>query len=149
MTAPVYAQVKIQGPYADTLRAEADRRGVSLAALTTEYVLEGIAARNEPDGSALAGTEKRIASTMLSLRGDVESLTATVDVTVAMVDALIKLLLVSLPVPAEDTVDGILASAQARHERLLKSVAETGFDEGRPLALQRLHALLGERLGAH
>ncbi len=146
MTSPVFANVKIQGTYADELREEAQRRNLSQAALATEYVLEGMEARRQPNTAALASTERRIAATMLGLRGDIDSLTATVDISLALQDALIKLLLVYLPIPASDTLDGVSASAQERHEKLLRGVAMTGFEEGRPEALLRINALLNERL---
>ncbi|MDA8093698.1 MAG: hypothetical protein M0T84_07245 [Betaproteobacteria bacterium] len=144
---PVFAQVKLVGDYARVLREESERRNVTLNALVSEYAMEGIEGRNAPDGDKLAGFERRIISTMVALRGDVESLTATIDVTVALVDALAKLLLVHLPEPAAESLDGVLASAQSRHENLLKSVALTGFDEDRPDALRRIVKLLSERLG--
>ncbi len=84
MTSPVFANIKIQGKYAEELREESDRRKLSQAALATKYVIKGMEARREPDTAALASTERRIAATMLALRGDVESLTATVDVAVAL-----------------------------------------------------------------
>jgi hypothetical protein len=146
MSTPVFANIKITGEYAETVRAEAERRRVSQAALLTEYALEGIEARRSPDGNALSATERRIASTMLALRGDVESLTATVDVLVATIDALSKLLLVHLPEPAADALDGALASATLRHENLLRMIATTGFDNDRPVALRRIAQLLTERL---
>lgn len=147
MSAPIFSQIKIAGPYADQVRQECERRNISQNALLTELALDGLEARSNPDSSALAATERRIASTMVSLRSDVESVTATVDVLVAMVDALAKLLLVHLPEPADDTLDGVLASALSRHEMLLKSVALTGFDDRRPIALRRIVDLLSERLG--
>jgi hypothetical protein len=146
MTTPVFAQIKIVGPLADKVRSECERRNISQAALLTEMALEGLSLSGNPEKDALAATERRIASTMVSLRSDVESLTATVDVLTAMVDALAKLLLVHLPEPAGDTLDGVLASALSRHEALLKSVAATGFDERRPVALRQIVRLLDERL---
>ena len=146
MTAPVFTNVKIAGQYADTLREESVNRRVSLASLVTEYALEGIEARQSPDGDKLAGFERRVASTVLALRGDVESLTATVDVLVAMTNALSKLLLVHLPEPSADSLSGVMASAQSRHEVLLKSVAEIEFENDRPVALMRIVELLSERL---
>ena len=146
MTSPVFTNVKIVGTYANTLREESARRRVSLASLSTEYLLEGIEARNSPAGDKLAGFERRVASTVLSLRGDVESLTATVDVLVAMVDALAKMLLMHLPEPSADSLAGVMASTQSRHENLLKTVAATGFDDNRPVALLRIVELLSDRL---
>lgn len=146
MTKPIFAQIKVAGPYADAVRDECERRGISQAALLTELALDGLQARGNPEKDALAATERRIASTMVALRSDVESLTATVDVLVAMTDALAKLLLVHLPEPADDTLDGVLASALSRHENLLRSVATTGFDDRRPVALRRIVELLRQRL---
>lgn len=146
MTTPIFAQVKLTGLYAAQVRQLCEQRNVSQNALVTELALDGLELRNHPDRDALSATERRIASTMLSLRGDVESLTATVDVLVAMVDALSKLLLVHLPEPADDALDGVLASALSRHEALLKSVALTGFDDRRPVALRRIVDLLTQRL---
>lgn len=147
MTAPVFANVKISGPYAEHMREESARRRVSQAALASEYVLAGIEARNSPDSDKLAGFERRIASTLLSLRGDTESLTATVDMLVATLDGLVKLVLLLFPEPSADALEGVKASAQARHEDFLKMVALTGFDDERPVALRKLVALLSERLG--
>lgn len=146
MSAPVFANIKIVGEYAAVMRTESERRKVSLASLATEYALEGIEHSSAPDGDKLAGMERRVISTMLSLRGDVESLTATTDVLVAMIDALAKILLVHLPEPAADALAGVLAGAQSRHENLLKSIAMTGFDNDRPVALRRITELLNERL---
>ena len=146
MSTPVFAQVKISGPYADAVRQQCERRNVSQNALVTELALDGLGLQGNPEKDALAATERRIASTMVSLRGDVESLTASVDVLVAMVDALAKLLLVHLPEPADDSLDGVLASALSRHEALLKSVALTGFDDRRPVAMRRIVDLLQQRL---
>jgi len=146
MSTPVFAQIKIAGSYADRIRATCEKRNISQSALLTELALDGLELQGNPDRDALSATERRIASTMVSLRGDVESLTASVDVLVAMVDALAKLLLVHLPEPADDTLDGVLASALSRHEMLLKSVALTGFDDRRPVALRRIVELLSARL---
>ena len=142
----MFAQVKIGGDYAARVRQICEQRNLSQAALLTEMALDGLEAQQNPQGDALAATERRIASTMVSLRSDVESLTATVDVLVAMIDALAKLLLVHLPEPAGDALDGVLASALSRHENLLRSVAATGFDDRRPVALRRIVELLSARL---
>lgn len=146
MTSPVFANVKISGPYADLIRDEATRRRVSQAALASEYVLAGIESRNSPDADRLAGFERRIASTLVSLRGDIENLTATTDVLVATIDGLVKLVMLLFPEPSADALAGVKASAQARHEDFLKMIALTGFDDDRPVALQKIVALLSGRL---
>ncbi|MEE3501278.1 hypothetical protein [Acidiphilium acidophilum] len=141
MAAPVYAQVKITGALADKLRAEAAQRRLSLNALATEYTLLGLEAPG-PEDDALAGVERRIVSTLLASRGDVDTLSASVDILAALVDTLAKMLLVHLPEPSGDEREAIGASALARYEKLLAQTANTGFDEKRPRAIQRIAELL-------
>jgi len=72
--------------------------------------------RAGPDDDALAGTERRIISTLLGVRGEVDTLSASVDVLAALVDTLAKLLLVHLPEPSRDESEAITASALGRYE---------------------------------
>lgn len=138
---PVYAQIKVTGDKAEKLRSEASARRISLNALCSEYALQGLEAPG-PDDDALAGIEKRIVSTVLGLRGEVDTLSAGVDVLTALVDTLAKLLLVHLPEPARDEREAISASAQERYEKLLEQTAKTGFDDRRPRAIQRIAELM-------
>lgn len=141
MAAPVYAQVKISGALAEKLRGEAAQRRLSLNALATEYALLGLQAPG-PEDDALAGVERRIVSTLIASRGDIDTLSASVDILAALVDTLAKMLLVHLPEPASDEREAIGASALARYEKLLEQTAATGFDERRPRAIQRIAELL-------
>ncbi len=140
-TNPVFGQVKITGPAAVRLKTEAAARRLSLNALCSEYVLLGLE-KPGPDDDALAGVERRIVSTLLGVRGEVDTLGASVDVLAALVDTLSKILLVHLPEPARDDIDGINASALSRYEKLLQQTAEHGFDGNRPRAIQRIAELL-------
>lgn len=141
MSAPVYAQVKIVGEAADRIRREAAARRVSLNALASEYVLQGLSAPG-PDDDALAGVERRIISTVIGQRAEIDTLGASVDILAALLDTLAKLLLVHLPEPAGDEREAISASALARYEKLLEQTARTGFDAERPRAIQRIAELM-------
>lgn len=141
MAAPVYAQIKIVGKYAEKLRNEASHRRLSLNALASEYALQGLSSAG-PDDDALAGTEKRIISTILGLRSEIDTLSASVDILAAMSDTLAKMLLIHLPEPASDEREAITASALARYEKLLEQTAKNGFDAKRPRAIQRIVELL-------
>lgn len=141
MATPVYAQVKLTGELAEKLRTEAAQRRLSLNALATEYTLLGLQAPG-PEDDALAGVERRIVSTLLASRADVDTLSASVDILAALVDTLAKMLLVHLPEPASDQREAISASALARYGKLLEQTAATGFDERRPRAIQRIAELL-------
>lgn len=139
--APVYASVKLTGPRATKLRDEAKQRRLSMNALATEYLMLGLD-RPGPEDDALAGVEKRIVSTILAQRGDIDTLSASVDILSALLDTLAKMLLVHLPEPAGDEREAIQASALGRYEKLLEQTARTGFDSKRPRAIQRIAELL-------
>jgi hypothetical protein len=137
----IYGNVKIQGDHAARLRREAAARKLSLPALITEYTLRGLETQG-PEDDALNGVEKRIVSSILATRSDIESLTAEVDTLAAMFDTIVKLLLVHLPEPVIDEKEAITASALGRYEKFLTQVAETGFDQDRPRAIARIAQLL-------
>lgn len=139
--APVYASVKLTGPRADRLREEAKQRRISMNALATEYLMLGLD-RPGPEDDAMAGVEKRIVSTILAQRGDIDTLSASVDILSALLDTLAKMLLVHLPEPSGDEREAIQASALGRYEKLLEQTARTGFDSKRPRAIQRIAELL-------
>lgn len=141
MTTPVYAQVKLVGRYADKLRLEAEARRISLNALTSEYAIKGLTDPG-PDDDALAGVEKRIVSTILGLRSEIDRLSASVDILAALNDTLAKMLLVHLPEPPSDEREAISASAMGRYEKMLEATARNGFDARRPRAIQRIVELL-------
>lgn len=138
---PIFGQVKLTGAAAAKIRAEASARRLSVNALCSEYLLQGLS-QPGPDDDALAGVEKRIVSTLLGVRGEVDTLGASVDVLAALVDTLAKMLLVHLPEPPSDQIDGITASALTRYEKLLDQTAKNGFDSNRPRAIQRIAELL-------
>lgn len=141
MSAPVYAQIKIVGPSADKLRSEAAARKISLNALCSEYLLQGLSIAG-PDDDALAGVERRVVSTLLGTRAEIDTLAASVDILAALVDTLTKSLMIHLPAPSPDETDAVVASALERYTKLLEQTATSGFDERRPRAIQRIAELM-------
>lgn len=146
MTKPVFANVKLVGPYADRIEAEAAERRVSKAALITDYALLGLS-HTENGHTELAGFEKRIAATMLSVRGDVEAVQAELDTFIAMFDLFVKLMLIHLPEPAGDESEAVQSSALTRYEKFIKQVANGGFDGDRPRAIAKIAQLLQQKIG--
>lgn len=138
----VFANVKMLGKYAQQIDREAQERRVSRPALIADYAMQGMDAQNNPDGAPLDAFERRVSATMLSVRGDVEALTAELDALFALVDALAKQLLLHLPEPSKEEAEGIGASALTRYEKLIQQVAKQGFDNGRPRAVKRIAHLL-------
>ena len=147
MTASVFANVKLVGKYAERIEAEAAERRVSKAALVTEYALRGIEAASSEDGD-IAGFERRIAATVLALRGDVEAVQAELDTVAAMLDLFIKLMLLHLPEPPSAESGAVQSSALTRYEAFIKQVANNGFDGDRPRAIARIADLLRQKVGA-
>jgi len=141
MATPVYAQVKISGSFADKLRKEAEARRMSLNAMASEYTLKGLTDPG-PEDDALAGVEKRIVSTIIGLRAEIDRLAASVDILAALNDTFAKMLLMHLPEPASDEREAISASVIGRYEKLLEQTARNGFDAKRPRAIQRIVELL-------
>ena len=141
MATPVYAQVKISGSFADKLRKEAEARRMSLNAMASEYTLKGLTDPG-PEDDALAGVEKRIVSTIIGLRAEIDRLAASVDILAALNDTFAKMLLMHLPEPASDEREAISASVIGRYEKLLEQTARNGFDSKRPRAIQRIVELL-------
>lgn len=144
---PVYGSVKITGENAERLKIEATQRRISLNALISEYALAGMNAPG-PDDDALASVEKRLVSTMLGVRADVDEIAANVSVLIAFIDTLSKSLFAHLPEPSTDSRDAIAASALARYEKLIASTAATGFDNQRPRAIQKIVELLADKVKA-
>lgn len=146
MTKPVFANVKLVGPYADRIEAEATERRVSKAALITDYALRGLS-DSENGHTELEGFEKRIAATMLAVRGDVEAVQAELDTFIAMFDLFVKLMLIHLPEPAGDESEAVQSSALTRYEKFIKQVANGGFDGDRPRAIAKIAQLLQQKIG--
>lgn len=147
MAKPVFANVKLVGPYAERIEKEAAERRVSKAALVTDYALQGLS-HTENGNTELAGFEKRIAATMLAVRGDVEAVQAELDTLVAMVDLFVKMMLIHLPEPALDESEAVQSSALTRYDKFIKQVANGGFDGDRPRAIAKIARLLQQKLQA-
>lgn len=147
MAKPVFANVKLVGPYAERIEKEAAERRVSKAALVTDYALRGLS-DSENGHTELDGFEKRIAATMLAVRGDVEAVQAELDTLVAMVDLFVKMMLIHLPEPAMDESEAVQSSALTRYDRFIKQVANGGFDGDRPRAIAKIARLLQQKLQA-
>jgi hypothetical protein len=145
MTKPVFANVKLVGPYAERIEREAAERKVSKAALVTDYALRGLS-NSEDDSSELAGFEKRIAATVLAARGDVEAVQAELDTVAAMLDLFVKMMLIHLPEPAADESEAVRSSALTRYDNFIKQVAHGGFDGDRPRAIAKIAALLQQKI---
>lgn len=145
MTKPVFANVKLVGPYAERIEKEAAERRVSKAALLTDYALRGLAS-TENGHTELDGFEKRIAATMLAVRGDVEAVQAELDTVAAMLDLFVKMMLIHLPEPAGDESEAVQSSALTRYDKFIKQVANGGFDGDRPRAIARIAQLLQQKL---
>ena len=147
MAKPVFANVKLVGPYAERIEKEAAERRVSKAALVTDYALRGLA-DSETGNTELDGFEKRIAATMLAVRGDVEAVQAELDTLVAMVDLFVKMMLIHSPEPALDESEAVQSSALTRYDKFIKQVANGGFDGDRPRAIAKIARLLQQKLQA-
>jgi hypothetical protein len=145
MTKPVFANVKLVGPYADRIEKEAAERRVSKAALITDYALRGLS-ESENGRTELDGFEKRIAATMLAVRGDVEAVQAELDTVAAMLDLFVKMMLIHLPEPAGDESEAVQSSALTRYDKFIKQVANGGFDGDRPRAIAKIAQLLTQKL---
>jgi hypothetical protein len=145
MTKPVFANVKLVGPYADRIEKEAVERRVSKAALITDYALRGLS-DSENGHTELDGFEKRIAATMLAVRGDVEAVQAELDTVAAMLDLFVKMMLIHLPEPAGFETEAVQSSALTRYDKFIKQVANGGFDGDRPRAIAKIAALLTKKL---
>lgn len=145
MKKPIFANVKLVGPYADRIEKEATERRVSKAALVTDYALRGLS-HSEKDHTELGGFEKRIAATMLAVRGDVEAVQAELDTFIAMFDLFVKMMLLHLPEPAGDESEAVQSSALTRYDKFIKQVANNGFDGDRPRAVAKIAQLLSQKL---
>lgn len=146
MTKPVFANVKLVGPYADKIRAEAEERRVSIAALVTDYALRGLSSSEQGNTTELGGFEKRIAATMLAVRGDVEAVQAELDTVAAILDLFVKMMLIHLPEPATGESEAVQSSALTRYDKFIKQVANGGFDGDRPRAIAKIAQLLQQKL---
>jgi hypothetical protein len=142
---PVFANVKLVGKFAEKIRRESEERRVSTAALVTDYTLQGISS-SETDSSELSGFERRIAATMLAVRGDVEAVQAELDTVAAMLDLFVKMMLIHLPEPAIDESEAVQSSALTRYDNFIQQVARGGFDGDRPRAIAKIARLLQQRL---
>ncbi|MBU2758841.1 MULTISPECIES: hypothetical protein [Acidithiobacillus] len=138
--------VKLTGRYGDRIEQEARERSVSKAALIADYAMRGIETAEQAEGSPMDGFERRIAATMLAVRGDVEAVQAELDTVAAMLDLFVKLMLIHLPEPVLDEAEAVQSSALTRYERFLKQVADAGFDGDRPRALKKIAELLQKKL---
>ncbi|WP_437559482.1 hypothetical protein [Acidithiobacillus sulfuriphilus] len=144
MAQPITVKIKFTGHYADKLRVEAGARRLSVAALAGEYAMRGMDAADN-DTTELAGFERRIASTVLGARSDLEAVQAEIDTIAAMLDTFVKLMLVHLPEPGTEK-EAIQASALSRYERFIEQVAAGGFDGDRPQALRKIGELIQQRI---
>lgn len=145
MTKPIFANIKLVGPYAERIEAEAAERRVSKAALITDYTLRALS-QTEENHTELAGFEKRIAATMLAVRGDVEAVQAELDTFIAMFDLFVKMMLLHLPEPPMSESEAVQSSALTRYDKFIKQVANGGFDGDRPRAIAKIAQLLNQKL---
>jgi hypothetical protein len=142
----VFGEVKLVGHYADRIVKEAREKKVSNPALITDYVMRGIDATDAAGDNELRRLDRRLSVSILALHNDVEAVQAELDALTALFDMFVKLMLLHLPEPVLDEAEAVRSSALTRYERFLKQVAESGFDEGRPVALRRIARLLKERI---
>ncbi len=145
MTQPaVVKMMKFTGTYADHLRSMAANRRMSMAALGAEYAMRGMDGERNDVGE-LAGMERRVVSSLLVVRSDLEAVQAELDTLAAMLDTFVKLMLVHLPEPGTEK-EAVQASALNRYERFIQQVAHTGFEGDRPQALMKIAALIQARI---
>lgn len=150
----VMLQTKIKGEAARKIKAYAAQKKISANSAAVELIYRGLddmeAAQSPEENNAilarLNGMERRLAATVLAMRADLDALQAEVDTDVAMLDALVKSILIHLPPPPESERDGITASAMARYDKWLKSV-KFGYESDRPKVLGRIAEMLQARVG--
>lgn len=147
MSKPIFANIKLVGQFAERIEREAAERRVTKTALITDYVFRGLST-SEGGSTELDGFEKRIAATMLAVRGDVEAVQAELDTFIAMFDLFVKLMLLHLPEPAQAESEAVQSSALTRYDQFIQQVAEGGFDGDRPHAIAKIARLLTQRLNA-
>lgn len=147
MSKPIFANIKLVGQFAERIEREAAERKVTKTALITDYVFRGLSA-SEGGSTELDGFEKRIAATMLAVRGDVEAVQAELDTFIAMFDLFVKLMLLHLPEPAQAESEAVQSSALTRYDQFIQQVAEGGFDGDRPRAIAKIARLLTQKLTA-
>jgi len=145
MASTVFGNVKLVGKYAERIEREAAERRVSKAALITDYALRGLES-SENGNTELEGFERRIASTVLALRGDVEAVQAELDTVAAMLDLFVKMMLLHLPEPAGEEGEAVRSSALTRYDNFIKQVANNGFDGERPRAIAKIASLLSKKI---
>jgi hypothetical protein len=145
MASTVFGNVKLVGKYAERIEREAAERRVSKAALITDYALRGLES-SENGNTELEGFERRIASTVLALRGDVEAVQAELDTVAAMLDLFVKMMLLHLPEPAGEEGEAVRSSALTRYDNFIKQVANNGFDGDRPKAIAKIASLLSKKI---
>lgn len=147
MSKPIFANVKLVGAYAERIEQEAAERQVTKTALITDYVFRGLST-SEDGHTDLDRFEKRIAATMLAVRGDVEAVQAELDTFIAMFDLFVKMMLLHLPAPAQDESEAAKASALTRYDQFIQQVVQGGFDGDRPHAIAKIAQLLTQKLHA-
>lgn len=145
MSKPIFANIKLVGQFAERIEREAAERKVTKTALITDYVFRGLST-SEGGSTELEGFEKRIAATMLAVRGDVEAVQAELDTFIAMFDLFVKLMLLHLPEPAQAESEAVQSSALTRYDQFIQQVAEGGFDGDRPRAIAKIARLLTQKL---
>lgn len=145
MSKPIFANIKLVGQFAERVEREAAERRVTKTALITDYALRGLSI-SEDGRTDLDAFEKRIAATMLAVRGDVEAVQAELDTFIAMFDLFVKMMLLHLPEPAQDESEAVQSSALTRYDQFIQQVAEGGFDGDRPYAVARIAHLLTKKL---
>ncbi|OCX72297.1 hypothetical protein A6M27_02745 [Acidithiobacillus thiooxidans] len=145
MSKPIFANIKLVGQFAERIEREAAERKVTKTALITDYVFRGLST-SEGGSTELDGFEKRIAATMLAVRGDVEAVQAELDTFIAMFDLFVKLMLLHLPEPAQAESEAVQSSALTRYDQFIQQVAEGGFDGDRPRAIAKIARLLTQKL---
>jgi hypothetical protein len=146
MASTVFGNVKLVGKYAERIEREAAERRVSKAALITDYTLRGLESSSENGHTELEGFERRIASTVLALRGDVEAVQAELDTVAAMLDLFVKMMLLHLPEPAGEEGEAVRSSALTRYDNFIRQVANNGFDGDRPRAIAKIASLLTKKI---
>ncbi len=144
MAQPVVVKMKFTSTYADHLRSMAANRRMSMAALASEYAMRGMDAERNDVGE-LAGMERRVVSSLLAVRSDMEAVQAELDTLAAMLDTFVKVMLIHLPEPGNEK-EAVRASALARYERFIQQVANTGFERDRPQALMKIGTLIQARI---
>jgi Arc/MetJ-type ribon-helix-helix transcriptional regulator len=96
------------------------RRGFSSS---SSFIRSAIEDQLAEKGTALSEIEDRIAASLDRLARELRSLGTAQQAQFAMLDALVKVVLLCLPEPPADAYEPAKARAKGRYERFLRSVA--------------------------